>query len=452
MVAWTDPVILAKCFAVAQVLVWISAGMIFVETIRYFTFDLSILRGERARRWPQIFYFGIKLFWYVYLCLNVVFVWGVHELNCRRLMNMVELFMGLIAIFSSVLLACRTVCIYQGKTRTVVSVVLTLGALAVTAAWMVGVDDIDIIWVPGGAQAWQDGGCAFTHIPPKYAVKYIVTVIFDFLVLILTTVGIIRMQGGSRLASLLFSQGLFYFAIVSAANLTVCILCLLQLSPLMSLIGAVPSSAVAVLASTRLYVDLAEAARPQPSVESSQLSGGTGEKIASYFRRSSSPMNTRLDNQVLETSSSSGSPKRHMTALGYNDTIGMTSTYGAQSNNGDGKSFNDGSSDLESQTFPLSQSHPYASPTSFNPKSNSNVIKTSTGLPFVASHRKNVESTGGESLGLSRGGSGQRLAIAVERSCEVRSEVVPQDYNFVAQKGGNEEDEAYPNLRRESSS
>lgn len=203
---------------------------------------------------------------------------------------------------------------------------------------------------------------------------------------------------------------------------------------------------------TRLYVDLAEAARPQPSVESSQLSGGTGEKIASYFRRSSSPMNTRTDNQVLETSSSSGSPKRHMTALGYNDTIGITSTYGAQSNNGDGKSFNDGSSDLESQTtFPLSQSHPYASPTTFN--HNSNVIKTSTGLPFVASHRKKVESiNGGESLGLSRGGSGQRLAIAVERSCEVRSEVVPQDYNFVAQKGGNEEDEAYPNLRRESSS
>lgn len=76
--------------------------------------------------------------WYIYLCLNIVFIWGEHEINCRALVQMVELFMGLIATSCSVLLACRTVCIYQGKARTVVSVVLTFGALLVAGFWMAG--------------------------------------------------------------------------------------------------------------------------------------------------------------------------------------------------------------------------------------------------------------------------------------------------------------------------
>lgn len=80
------------------------------------------------------------------------------------------------------------------------------------------VDDVGIIWIPGGASPWQDGGCGFTGIKEIYSAKYIVTVVFDLLILLLTTIGIIKMQGGSRLASLLFSQGLFYFAVTAAAK------------------------------------------------------------------------------------------------------------------------------------------------------------------------------------------------------------------------------------------
>jgi len=54
------------------------------------------------------------------------------------------------------------------------------------------------------------------------------------------------MQGGSRLGSVLMSQGVAYFAMAAAAYLVVTILCFMQLSPIMSLIGSIPSSAVSL--------------------------------------------------------------------------------------------------------------------------------------------------------------------------------------------------------------
>jgi len=52
------------------------------------------------------------------------------------------------------------------------------------------------------------------------------------------------MQGGGRLGSILATQGIAYFVLTAAAYLAVTILCFLQLSPVMSLVGAIPSSAV----------------------------------------------------------------------------------------------------------------------------------------------------------------------------------------------------------------
>jgi len=69
-------------------------------------------------------------------------------------------------------------------------------------------------------------------------------VIFDLTVLLLTIAGVVRMQGGGRLGSILATQGIAYFVLTAAAYLAVTILCFLQLSPVMSLVGAIPSSAV----------------------------------------------------------------------------------------------------------------------------------------------------------------------------------------------------------------
>jgi len=89
-----------------------------------------------------------------------------------------------------------------------------------------------------------EGGCQPVKVTKEFAWKFIYTVIFDFFILLTTTVGVIRIRGTSRLGSLLFSQGIFYFSLVSAVNLVTLVVVLLQLSPLMSIAGAVPSAGI----------------------------------------------------------------------------------------------------------------------------------------------------------------------------------------------------------------
>lgn len=267
------------------------------------------------------------------------------------------------------------------------------------------------------------------------------TVAYDFLVLILTVVGVIRLQGSSRLGSILMSQGVAYFSMTAIAYLIVAVLCLMQLSPIMTQIGAVPSSAIAVMASTRLYIDLAEAARPaNPSskgtaVDSSQLSNGTGEKFASYFRKSriggpSSPVKNAFDIPYPASSNQEDGNSYSRSNLKQDSTSDLESQKSGSNSDG-------GKNQVGMEPILLSQ-HPYSSAASGLPVFPSQTSPRSAITQEFGIHNQSNVVT-----------SGQKLAIAVERSCEVRSDLVPSDVNFVAQD--DRQSNEYPNLRRQSS-
>lgn len=92
------------------------------------------------------------------------------------------------------------------------------------------------------------------------AVKYVVTIAFDLIVLALTIMGIANMSTNSRVGDIITNQGLIYFLLTLVANLIITILTALKLSPTMSLIAAIPQSTICVIASTRLYSQLAKQA------------------------------------------------------------------------------------------------------------------------------------------------------------------------------------------------
>ncbi|PWN46971.1 hypothetical protein IE53DRAFT_390889 [Violaceomyces palustris] len=285
---WSSPVTLQRAFAGATALMYICIGIFLCETVRYAKFDWSILSGERKRRWPQIPYFFSKICYWTYIVTNLVFVLTVDEISCNGVLQAIEMQMGWITVSSSILLACRTVCVYGGRTRSVISAVLVLMTLGLTAAWMVGVPDGVSDWIPGGGQPWTRGTCGFTSISPHYAIKYVVTIVYDLTVMVLTVIGVVRMNGGSRIGDVLIKQGILYFVATFVINGLVTGLTLAQLNPVMSLCGAIPAATVCVMCSTRLYVDLAEEAKPKNGgVTNSQLStSGTAEKVAKIFKRS----------------------------------------------------------------------------------------------------------------------------------------------------------------------
>lgn len=308
---WTSLASITKIFEVAKLLAYVSAGFFLAEYISTFTFDLSIITGKRQRRWLQLAYLGAKYIWITYFTTNLTAVWTIDEIDCQLLMDFTELQMGLLVCLSSFLLAFRTVCVYQGAERKAVTIVLFVFGLGLVAAWMQGVTDVTSNWVPEAATLWNHGACNYAAVKSTYWVKYVITIVFDLLVLVLTTVGILRMHGESRIGEILINHGLIYFVLTFAANIVITILTALQISPQMSLLTAIPQSAVCVLCSTRLYVNLAKSARSSDNIVltsysntfDSSLSSSNSCKVTSFFRNGFS----RNNNNSLSIPSNSKS-------------------------------------------------------------------------------------------------------------------------------------------------
>ncbi len=245
---------------------------------------------------------------WAYIVSTIIYLWNSVEVNCNVTGYAIEFFMGLVTVSCSVLLACRTIVVYQGRARQIVSIAVTVGALAVTAAWMAGVPDVTSEWKAGAGPIWAAGACQPHEIPVRYSIKYLITIAYDFMVLALTVGGIYSMQSSqTHLGNLLLSQGIIYFLATFVANAVVCGLCLARLNPIMSLVGAVPSSFVAMISATRLYTELAEQARPAASTyaddrrsqrkEQGMSSSSTfgASKFGSFFGATSS--RTRVSNR-----------------------------------------------------------------------------------------------------------------------------------------------------------
>ncbi|ETS64737.1 hypothetical protein PaG_00691 [Moesziomyces aphidis] len=324
MTDWKSPVVMGHAFYAATALMWLCVGLFIYDTLRFLRFDVSIIMGRRPRRWPQLPYLFSRVGLWTYLLTNIYFVVAGTEFNCNGVLQAVEMQMGWIAVSSSMLLAFRAVCVYSGRARTVVSLLLTVLTLGMLATWMVGVKDTKAAWVVGGGNPWQEGSCAFTYMSKQYSIKYIVTIVFDMVVMLLTVAGVVRMNGGSRIGAVLVNQGIQYFVLTALINALVTGLTLADLNPVMSLIGAIPSATISVMCSTRLYVKLAEEAAPKPegvhsSQLSSSLSGSGAEKIARFFKRSSQIPSQLQPSMAMRSTSSSnnGTAVAGLTSLSY---------------------------------------------------------------------------------------------------------------------------------------
>ncbi|KDQ11863.1 hypothetical protein BOTBODRAFT_113766 [Botryobasidium botryosum FD-172 SS1] len=261
---WTSPATLGRSFEVVKLLCFVCIGLILCDTLHFASFDWALIRGDRKRRWPYIPYLLVKVVWYLYSALNLAMIFAPTEIDYQGVMDGIEFCMGIIIVCcsSESLLAGRTVCVYSGTTRKVVSVVLIILGAALMVTWMAGVLDARVVWTAAAAQPWSTGGCIYVKVETRYFIKYLATIIFNFTVLILTTVGV-RRVGSPPIGVILINHGLIYFLITTFANLVICILTLLRISPLMSLAGAVSSSCVSIMAATRLYVYLADETRPE---------------------------------------------------------------------------------------------------------------------------------------------------------------------------------------------
>ncbi|CAD6925649.1 unnamed protein product [Tilletia controversa] len=263
MVDWHSELVQLQCFETIVILAWLTIGFVLREQIATARFDWEILTGKRERKWSQAIYLFVKIVWWVYVALNIVLVYTFNEIDCNTTMWVLEAFMGLMNVSCSILLACRTVCLYQGTARKVVTNTLIIFTLGLVAAWGQGVNSITTVWFPGAGKPWTTGMCVWTAVRTDYCVKYIVTIVFDLTVLMLTVYGVMRIEGfTTKIGQTLTSQGIVYFVVTCVVNALITGFTIAQLNPIMCLIVSMPCSGIAVTASTRLYLELAEGGRP----------------------------------------------------------------------------------------------------------------------------------------------------------------------------------------------
>ncbi|KAK1225637.1 hypothetical protein PQX77_011394 [Marasmius sp. AFHP31] len=115
--------------------------------------------------------------------------------------------------------------------------------------WGVLLRDIVIF----GARWEDDVGCIITIAETNYVMGvFIYAMVVDFIILCLmgSKTGI-RMDNRTRLINILFIDGLMYFILAFAVSLTAVIFSVLNLNPVMSLAGWVPSVLVTSIAACR---------------------------------------------------------------------------------------------------------------------------------------------------------------------------------------------------------
>lgn len=283
---------------ICKLLTFMGMGFFFYDIILSLKFDYSLLSGQRQRRWPQLAYFGARLSMLVYLALVLQVLFAKTEFACQEVFYVIEFFMGLVVCSSSVLLACRTICVYHGTARKVVGAVLIVLSSGLLAAWMQDVNSVRAEWLVEQAAPWNTGACTWLEVSDTYFVKYICTIVFDAVVLILTTIGIMQMNGGSRIGTILIRQGILYFVLTFMANLSVTVCTLLQLSATMALFFSPCQSVICTICASRLYVQLAEEAKQSHTTaklsNSQQTSSfGSSRKFTSRFFTTTNPSSNR---------------------------------------------------------------------------------------------------------------------------------------------------------------
>jgi len=107
--------------------------------------------------------------------------------------------------------------------------------------------------------SWSDtlGACVISNVLPRATEwTYLYTMSFDLVVLVLTTIGLVRSPGRSSLWQLLFRQGVIYFLIAFVANTVTVVFLLLNLNVIMSAIFSFPASTASSIAACRSFVSL----------------------------------------------------------------------------------------------------------------------------------------------------------------------------------------------------
>jgi len=244
MVNWSSPAEIAHDAISFDRLIHCLFGLYIWEWVVSLDFDWMYITGRKKFRWPMTFYFLNRYCLMAALIGIAVALNVTKEVDCQALYTFNQCVGNSAIGLASINLSLRTMAVWSRRWYIVVPLVLII--LGHWSLLLHGVL-LKATWLPGV-------GCVITETDNKLlAVTFIYSMVFDFVVLILTGYKLFYPASGrSRLVVLIFNDGLVYFAIAFLVNVIATIFMLINLNPVMSIIANVPAAIASTIVAGRV--------------------------------------------------------------------------------------------------------------------------------------------------------------------------------------------------------
>ncbi|KXN86499.1 hypothetical protein AN958_09971 [Leucoagaricus sp. SymC.cos] len=252
---WSSPQELLKEGGIMIKLMHALLGLYAYEWFLSLDFEFDLVRGKKKFRWPLIFYFAnryLLLFALIGMCVNFFVIIAFDtttEIDCQAIFTFNQIAGDAAVGLASISLSIRTIAVWA-QNRYIIGFLI----LVILGHWSLILQGIQLkaSWVPGT-------GCIITETHNRIlAAIFIYSMCFDLIVLLLNTYklagirsGSEGMLGKSRLAKLIFTDGLIYFILAFVANLIATVFMVLNMNQIMSVIFNVPAAVCSTIVACR---------------------------------------------------------------------------------------------------------------------------------------------------------------------------------------------------------
>jgi len=287
---WKNPDEIQKDAVVFGRLMHSLLGIYGYEWFLSLNFEWDFLSRKKRFRWPMIFYFANRYLLLFAMIGVVVALDKTEEFNCQALYTFNQLAGDAAIGLSSINLSIRTMAIWQQNRYIVGGLVLVI-----LGHWSLILQGVQLksVWVSGvGCQITETNTRIFTAI-------FIYSMCFDLLVLLLNAFKLFgftsfpsrNLMGQSRLAQMIFADGLIFFILAFLANLIAAVFMVLNLNQIMSVIFNVPAAVCSTIVACRCVRRLTNFTHHGAEIHAKKSSSDNRPMTTGKNVRSTSPLN-----------------------------------------------------------------------------------------------------------------------------------------------------------------
>ncbi|KAF5379221.1 hypothetical protein D9615_005962 [Tricholomella constricta] len=212
-------------------------------------FDWDFISRKKRFRWPMIFYFAGRYLLLFAMIGIAIALDTTTEINCQSLYTFNQLAGNAAVGLASINLSIRTMAVWS-QNRYIVGFLILL----ILGHWSLILQGVLLTAV------WVDPvGCMITSTNNKIlAATFIYSMCFDLIVLVLNAYKLLGVNsknqgfGTSRIAKMIFEDGLIFFIIAFVANLLATVFMVLDLNQIMSVIFNVPAAVASTIVACRV--------------------------------------------------------------------------------------------------------------------------------------------------------------------------------------------------------